>query len=85
MPEDILFYETEWCWDCRMARTVLDRFQAPYQKIDIDKNPEAAAFVIQTNQGNRSVPTIVFPDGTILVEPGRDELEEQLNKMGLVS
>lgn len=85
MPGEILFYETEWCWDCRMTRTALDRFNISYKRIDIDRNPEAARFVTQTNRGNRSVPTIVFPDGSILVEPSRDDLVNKLKDLGLIS
>lgn len=84
MPEEILFYETEWCWDCRMAKTVLDRYHVYYKKINIDNDPEGANFVMKTNGGNRSVPTIIFPDGTILVEPGRDELVGKLQALGLI-
>ena len=40
-----------------------------YDWIDISSSAEAAAFVERVNNGNRSVPTIVFPDGDILVEP----------------
>jgi mycoredoxin len=83
MPEEIRFYETEWCWDCRMAKNVLDRAGVAYQRINIEQDPEAARFVMDTNRGNRSVPTIVFPDGSILVEPGRDELLEKLQVLGL--
>jgi mycoredoxin len=45
---------------------------------DIDHDNEARAFVEKTNQGQRRVPTIVFPDGSILVEPSDSELEKQL-------
>lgn len=36
------------------------------------------AFVEQTNKGMRSIPTIVFPDGSVLVEPSNAELAEKL-------
>jgi mycoredoxin len=68
-----------------MTRTALDRFNISYKRIDIDRNPEAARFVTQTNRGNRSVPTIVFPDGSILVEPSRDDLVSKLKDLGLIS
>jgi len=84
MADEILFYETDWCWDCRMAKNVLDREKVAYRKINIDSDPEAARFVMDTNGGNRSVPTIVFPDGTILVEPGRDELITHLQSLGFI-
>jgi mycoredoxin len=45
---------------------------------DIDQSPQAAAFVKQINRGLRRVPTIMFPDGTILVEPDSKSLRAKL-------
>jgi len=76
--EIIIVYATDWCGDCRRARRFLDRHSIPYQWINIDKDKEAEAFVRETNHGNRSVPTIVLPNGKILVEPSEQELQENL-------
>jgi mycoredoxin len=75
----IVFYGTSWCPDCIMARQVLDQQGVSYQLIDIDRDPAASAYVVQVNRGFRSVPTIVFPDGSILVEPSRSELMRKLS------
>ncbi|HEY8762299.1 MAG TPA: glutaredoxin domain-containing protein [Candidatus Dormibacteraeota bacterium] len=74
----IKVYATTWCGDCRMAKHVLDSQQIAYEYIDIDLAPEAAELVQRINGGFRSVPTILFPDGRVLVEPSRLELEEAL-------
>jgi len=74
----ILFYCTSWCPDCSQARGVLDRHRIKYQALDIDKDPEARKAVEQMNRGLRSVPTIVFPDGSILVEPSTYQLQQKL-------
>jgi len=76
--QEIKVYGTKWCGDCRRALRVLDAQKALYTFIDIDQDPEGRQFVIETNNGNRSVPTIIFPDGSILVEPSSRELEEQI-------
>ena len=52
--------------------------QVPYVWIDIDQNPQAAVFVQQVNRGLRRVPTIIFPDGSILVEPDSESLRAKL-------
>jgi mycoredoxin len=52
--------------------------QVPYVWFDIDQNPQAAEFVQQVNRGLRRVPTIIFPDGTILVEPDSKSLRAKL-------
>ena len=75
----IVFYGTSWCPDCTMARGVLDQQGIPYQLIDVDEDPAASAYVKQVNRGFRSVPTIVFPDGSILVEPSRSQLIQKLS------
>ena len=75
----ILIYGTTWCGDCRRARRYLDQNQIPYNFINIDMDKDAEQFVLTTNKGYRSVPTIVFTDGSILVEPSNKKLAEKLN------
>ncbi len=72
--ETIIIYGTSWCGDCRRARAFFDKNQIAYQWIDIDRDPAARQLVEKINHGNRSVPTIVFPDGDILVEPRESQL-----------
>lgn len=74
----IIMYGTEWCSDCIRSRRFLDRKRVRYRWVDIDKDAEAGAFVERANRGYRSVPTIVFPDGGILVEPSDAELAASL-------
>ena len=77
MPDDlIIIYGTDWCWDCRRARRFFDRLGIPYQWINIDQDREGEQFVLETNRGNRSVPTILLPGGSILVEPSNRELDQ---------
>ena len=71
-------YATTWCGDCRMAKRVLDEEGAPYTWVDIDHEPDAARRVLELNGGMRSVPTIVFEDGRVLVEPSRNVLRDAL-------
>lgn len=74
----IIVYGTEWCGDCRRVRSFMDRKNIPYHFINIDYDKEGEKFVIETNRGMRSVPTIVFEDGSILVEPSTRTLAEKL-------
>jgi mycoredoxin len=75
---EILMYTTSWCGDCRRAKRVFSALGVPYAEIDIDSQPEAAEHVMSLNNGMRSVPTIVFGDGTILTEPSNRVLEDKL-------
>src|SRR5215472_6182770 len=70
----IVMYVTPWCGDCRRARRWFDTHGISYDTINIEKDEQAAAYVMQVNSGMRSVPTIVFPDGSVLVEPTSREL-----------
>jgi len=72
--QKIIMYSTTWCGDCRMAKRWFDQHNVAYDNIDIEKDDEAAAYVVRVNQGRRTVPTIVFPDGSILVEPSARDL-----------
>ena len=76
--QPIKFYGTSWCGDCRRAKAVFAELQVSYMWIDIDQNPQAAVFVQQVNRGLRRVPTIIFPDGSILVEPDSERLRAKL-------
>ena len=75
---EIIMYGTSWCYDTRRARAVFDKHQIAYKWIDIDRDPEGRKFVESVNKGMRSVPTIIFPDGSMLVEPSDDELAVKL-------
>jgi mycoredoxin len=72
---EIKVYGTWWCGDCTRVRRYFDRNSIKYFWIDVDKDPAAEQFVMATNHGMRSVPTILFPDGSILVEPTEKELD----------
>ena len=74
----ITVYAVDWCFDCRRARKFFDRNNIAYRWINIDREPEAEKYVLKVNRGNRSVPTIVFEDGSILVEPSETQLRTKL-------
>ena len=75
----IKVYGTRWCGDCKRARRILDEHQIDYDWVDIDQNKDGETFVKESNHGNRSVPTIIFPDDSILVEPPNQVLIEKIN------
>lgn len=77
----IVMYGTTWCFDSRRARRIFDELEIPYQWIDIDKDPAARSYVEEVNHGFRSVPTIFFPDGSMLVEPSNEVLREKLAEL----
>lgn len=74
----ITVYGTTWCGDCKRAQRVLDQHQAQYTYVNIEQDEDASRYVEQVNNGYRSVPTIVFPDGSIMVEPSSAALAQKL-------
>ncbi len=74
----IIMYGTTWCFDTRRAQNIFNKNNIPYVWVDIDKDAEGRKYVESVNRGYRSVPTIVFPDGSILVEPSNAVLCRKL-------
>lgn len=75
---DIVMYSTQWCPACWRAKQVMKSMKIAFREIDIAHDAAAAELVMEMNQGYRSVPTILFPDGTHLTEPRTDVLKEKL-------
>ena len=75
---EIVVYSTVWCPDCKRVKKFLGEQRVPYVNIDIEHDADAMEFVEKVNQGMRSIPTMVFPDGTLLVEPSNAELADKL-------
>ena len=84
LEPSIKMYSTQWCSDCVRAKRAFDKFGVTVDIIDIDRDRQAKEFVRQANRGMMSVPTIVFPDETILTEPSSSELETKFRELGLV-
>ncbi len=84
MSQQIVVYGASWCPDCHRSRTLLDGHNIGYEWIDIDEDPAAADKVAAINHGNKTIPTIIFSDKSILVEPSDKALEEKLVDLGIM-
>ena len=71
-------YGAPWCPDCKRAKQFLGEQRVPYDWVDIDLDEEARNYVQSVNDGKQIIPTIVFEDGSILVEPDNSELSLKL-------
>ena len=74
----IRMFGAPWCPDCKRAKQFLNEQRIPFEWNDIDQDEEARAYVQQINSGRQIIPTILFSDGSILVEPSNAELAEKL-------
>ena len=77
---ELTVYGAPWCSDCRRAKEFLGEQRVRYNWVDIDQDEEGRKYVRQANNGKQIIPTIVFGDGSILVEPTNAELA---SKMGI--
>jgi mycoredoxin len=77
----VVMYTTPWCVDCWRAKQVMEKMQVEYTEIDISEDEEATELVMRLNRGHRSVPTLVFADGTVMTEPRTTALVEKLSSL----
>jgi mycoredoxin len=78
MSAFVTIYTTSWCGPCRRLKSQLDREGIAYETVDIEQDEAAAAFVRSVNNGNQTVPTVVFPDGGALTNPSLTEVKLRL-------
>jgi mycoredoxin len=78
IPAPITVYSTPWCGHCHRLMRQLDREGIAYVEVDIEQRPEAAQVVMAVNDGQQTVPTLVFPDGTTLSNPSLAQVRAHL-------
>jgi mycoredoxin len=74
-PTQIVMYTTAHCSDCSRVKAFFEAKAILYLLVGLENNAEATQFVMKINNGLQSVPTIVFPDGSVLIEPNWEELK----------
>lgn len=80
--EKVIMYGTATCPGVPPARGMLERAQVPFDYVNIAEDPESRGKVMAINDGNASVPTLVFPDGSTLTEPSTAVLRQKLESLG---
>jgi len=76
--ETFTMYTTPWCGYCQRLKGQLDREGISYQIVDIEQVPEAAQIVESVNDGNQTVPTLVYADGTAMTNPSVIQIKQKL-------
>lgn len=76
--QNIKLYGTNWCSDCKRSKKFLGEQRVPYEFINIEEDAEGQAFVQKVQNGGLTIPTIVFDDGSLLIEPTNAELAAKL-------
>ena len=75
----VVVYGTSWCGGCRRTKKILEKRGVDYVWVDVEKTKGAREEMLRLNGGDRRVPTLLFPDGSVLVEPSNAELGAKLD------
>ncbi|KPV51792.1 hypothetical protein SE17_19210 [Kouleothrix aurantiaca] len=75
---NLTVYGATWCSDCKRAKKFLGEQRVHYNWVDVEQDAEGLALVERANNGKRIIPTIVFDDGSMLIEPSNAELAAKL-------
>ena len=82
MTAAVTMYSTPWCGYCHRLRGQLDREGIAYEVVDIEATPDAAEIVERVNNGNQTVPTLVYADGTAQTNPSLAQVKDKLAELG---
>lgn len=74
----LTMYTTTWCGFCRNLKSQLGRVGIEMTEVDIEKDEAAAEYVMSVNGGNQTVPTVLFPDGSVMVNPSAAQVQARL-------
>lgn len=80
-PTPPTIYTTSWCGYCARLKYTLDAAEVLYLEVDIEAVPAAADIVTAANNGNRTVPTVVYADGTTMTNPGAGPVQAKLAEL----
>jgi mycoredoxin len=79
--KQLTMYSTTWCGYCRRLKIQLDAAGVAYDEVNIERDPEAAAFVRGVNGGNQTVPTLRFADDSALTNPSLAQVRAKLDSL----
>lgn len=74
----LTMYTTQWCGFCKRLKAQLGRFGVEMTEVDIERDEVAAEFVMSVNGGNQTVPTLLFADGSTMVNPSAAQVRARL-------
>ncbi len=78
MPEPFTMFSTPWCGYCHRLKGQLHREGISFDEVDIEQDPGSAEIVARVNNGNQTVPTVLFVDGTALTNPSLAQVKAKI-------
>jgi len=83
MAQPLTMYTTTWCGYCRRLKSQLAREGIEIIEVDIEREPDAAEYVMSVNGGFQTVPTVLFPDGSTLTNPSARSVRQRMEDLAL--
>ena len=80
-PSSFTMYSTPWCGYCHRLKSQLEREGIEFDIVDIEQDPEAVEIVASANNGNHTVPTLVYADGTAQTNPSLIQVKDKLEQL----
>lgn len=77
----VTMYSTPWCGYCQRLKKQLDSVGLAYTEVNIEEFPEAAQIVEKVNEGNQTVPTLVFADGYAMTNPSLQAVISKVDEL----
>jgi mycoredoxin len=83
MTQPLTMYTTPWCGYCRRLKSQLAREGIEITEVDIEREPDAAEYVMTVNGGFQTVPTLLFPDGSTLTNPSVRAVRQRMEDLAV--
>jgi mycoredoxin len=83
MAQPLTMYTTTWCGYCRRLKSQLAREGIEIIEVDIEREPDAAEYVMSVNGGFQTVPTVLFPDGSTLTNPSARAVRQRMEGLAV--
>jgi mycoredoxin len=83
MTQPLTMYTTPWCGYCRRLKSQLAREGIEIAEVDIEREPDAAEYVMTVNGGFQTVPTVLFPDGSTMTNPSVRAVRQRLEELAV--
>ena len=77
----LTMYTTQWCAFCRRLKSQLARDGITMTEVDIERDPAAAEYVMSVNEGDRDRASVVFPDGSVMVNPSAVQVKKRMAEL----
>ena len=71
-------FTTDWCGYCKRLKKQLDTAGIGYTEVNIERVDGTPELVMSLNNGNQTVPTILYPDGSAATNPSLAQVQAKL-------